>query len=561
MSSADILTGAKLRTLQKEPASNKQILIVDDFADMRIAIRRMLRELGEDNVDYAGNGKDALSKMQHTAFDIVLCDYNLGEGKDGHQVLEEAHHMGYVSLTCLFMLITGETSIPMVLGALECQPDDYIAKPFTKELLHLRFKKAMAKKVDLIEIYKAMRDKKYADAISLAEEKLKTKSRHMFDIAKLLGDLYLKTEQYEAAESFFQKFLSQRDIPWAKFGLGQAYYHRGEYATAANVFEEIIKGNQYFMDAYDWLAKCDLAAGDAVQAQQKLAAAAKLSPKMLSRQRDLGEIARRNGDLDTAGVAYRAAIRYGVHSCFKSAKEYLGMSDVLMEQGHDIKAMVNLKEAQERLTEQPIDLLQVVAATATAYHEKGKEADAANFLKRAEKLYQENAGSIPDEVSMDLAQAALKLDDVEFGSVIVSSLAENNHDDEALLEKLKSIIEETSHSEVLSGVLDKSIKELQALNKEGIKLAESGKLRESLELFEKAAEKAPNNKAFSLNMVLACILLMEKDGMDEKLMFKARQCLDRVEKAGKKDKRHAELSKKLEVFALQKAEKNIKASD
>ncbi len=36
------------------------------------------------------NGAEALSKMQSRRFDLVLCDYNLGPGKDAPQVLEEA---------------------------------------------------------------------------------------------------------------------------------------------------------------------------------------------------------------------------------------------------------------------------------------------------------------------------------------------------------------------------------------------------------------------------------------------------------------------------------------
>ncbi|HEC17258.1 MAG TPA: response regulator [Sedimenticola sp.] len=553
MGSADILTGAKLRMLRKEPSSSRRILIVDDFADMRMAIRRMLRELGEENVDFAGNGKDAITKMQRTVFDIVLCDYNLGDGKDGHQILEEAHHMGFITPSCIFILITAETSVPNVLGAIECQPDDYIAKPFTKELLHLRLRKAMERKGSLIEIYQAVRKENYKDAISLAEEKLKNKSRYMFDIAKVLGGLYIKTKEYEAAKNFYQKILGQSNFNWAKFGLGQAHYYLGEYNAAANVFEELIRENQYFIDAYDWAAKCSLATDDAAQAQQKLAAAARLSPKTISRQLDLGELARKNGDLDTARGAFRAAIQYGTHSCFKSAREYLGLTDVLLEQGNTKKAMANLKEAREQLAEQPADLLQVITATATAHQEKGRSAEALDFLKQAEKLYQAHSGSISDDVSLGLAKVALKLDDTEFGAAVVGNLAENNHDDDVLVEKLKDLITETGHAKTLSGVLDQSIKALRALNKEGIKLAENGRLQESLELFEKASEKAPNNKAFNLNMALACILLMQKNGADAKLMYKARRCLDRVANAGKKDKRHKELSKMLETVATPKA--------
>jgi len=551
MSSVDILVGAKFRKERigsQASGSGRQILIVDDFSDMRLAVRRMLRDLGEENADFASNGKDAVDKIRHNSYDIVLCDYNLGDGKDGHQILEESHHMGLIKPSCIFMMITAETSRYRVLGAIECQPDDYIAKPFTKELLQLRIAKAIKKKEELMDIYEAMFDKRYPDAIKIAEKKLVSKSRYTLDVAKLLGSFYLKTERYEKALEFFQKIVAQKYMPWAKFGLGQAYYYLEEYGKAVVVFDELTAENQYYMDAYDWSAKCSLALKDKRQAQERLATASRISPKTISRQCELGELAKENGELDIAASAYRSAIQYGVHSCFKSAKEYLGMNDVLLERGDMLKALTNLKEARNQLKENAVDLLQVVTATADVHANKGGKTEANRFLGQAEKIYQENLGTIPDEVSLNLATTALSLDDMKLGSAIVSSLAENNHDDDVLLGKLREVGEKTGHADELSEIINKSTEELRALNKEGIRLAESGQLKESLELLEKASEKAPNSKAFNLNAALACIMLMRENGVDDQLLYKARHYLGRVERAGKSDERHAELTKMLKAL-------------
>ena len=70
--------------------SSKTYLVIDDLADMRSMIRSMLVAYGVTNIDMAGNGKDAIKSLSKTQYDVVLCDYNLGEGKDGQQVLEEA---------------------------------------------------------------------------------------------------------------------------------------------------------------------------------------------------------------------------------------------------------------------------------------------------------------------------------------------------------------------------------------------------------------------------------------------------------------------------------------
>jgi len=239
-SSANVLTDARLNMLKPMSGSNRKILIIDDFSDMRMAIRRMIREIGEENVELASNGKSAISKMQETKFDVVLCDYNLGDGQDGHQILEEASHLGYVLPSCVFIMITAETSIPNVLGAVECQPDDYITKPFTKESLQHRLTKVMKRKAFLIEIYQAINEERLDDAVRLAEARMRSKSRYTLDIAKLLGGLYLETKKFDVAADFYRKFLEQQNFHWAKFGLGQANYYLGEYDIAILVFEDLI---------------------------------------------------------------------------------------------------------------------------------------------------------------------------------------------------------------------------------------------------------------------------------------------------------------------------------
>ncbi|VAX09084.1 Chemotaxis regulator - transmits chemoreceptor signals to flagelllar motor components CheY [hydrothermal vent metagenome] len=545
MGSASILTEARIKMLQPISGSNRQILIVDDFTDMRMAIRRMLREIGEDNVEHACNGKNALEKMKCTKFDIVLCDYNLGEGKDGHQVLEEARYFGSVTPSCIFIMITAETSVPYVLGAIECQPDDYIAKPFTKELLHHRLQKVMERKRFLLDIYHAIQEKKYSEGILLAEARMKTKSRYVMEITKLLGWLYIKTEDYDAAVCFYQRLLERQSPHWAKFGLGQSKYYLGEIAAAISIFEGLVEDNQYFIEAYDWLAKCRVAMGDAAQALEQLAIASRLSPKTIARQLQLGELAKNEGDLDAAVSAYRAAISYGKHSCFKSAKEYLGMSEILVGRGDTLKALTNLKEARAELQAQPVDLLQILTTSADLHRVNKRDGEASKLLQQAATVYQDNMGDVPDEISIKLAESALSIGDTTLGASIVRSLAENNHDDDELLDQLRDVIEQTGYSESLAEVVDGSVTELRALNKEGISLAEDHRFAESLELFKQVLVKAPDSKAFNLNAALACIILMQNNGFDDNLLCEARAYLARVKKSGKADARYADLTKML----------------
>lgn len=128
---------------------NKSVLIVDDYDKMRMLIREMLMPLGPAKVVMSRNGKDAIEQLEKNKFDIVLCDYKLGSGRDGQQVLEEARHRNLLSYAAIFFIITTENTSKMVMGAIDYLPDDYISKPFTQSQIQTRLEKASRKKRSL----------------------------------------------------------------------------------------------------------------------------------------------------------------------------------------------------------------------------------------------------------------------------------------------------------------------------------------------------------------------------------------------------------------------------
>jgi CheY-like chemotaxis protein len=67
-----------------------RILVVDDFSDMRSYIRGMLAAYGAVDIRLPKNGDEAVTALQAERHDLVLCDDNLGDGRDGQQVLEQA---------------------------------------------------------------------------------------------------------------------------------------------------------------------------------------------------------------------------------------------------------------------------------------------------------------------------------------------------------------------------------------------------------------------------------------------------------------------------------------
>ncbi|MBS3800868.1 MAG: response regulator, partial [Thioalkalivibrio sp.] len=122
------------------------VLVVDDFSNMRSTLRQMLLSAGYEDIDMAASGEDAIDKLGQRRYAIVLCDYNLGEGLDGQQVLDLARDRGLIDLSTLFIMVTAETTSDMVMGAVESIPDGYLSKPFTKDLLAVRLARGIRRK-------------------------------------------------------------------------------------------------------------------------------------------------------------------------------------------------------------------------------------------------------------------------------------------------------------------------------------------------------------------------------------------------------------------------------
>lgn len=64
-----------------------RVLIVDDSLASRHHLRRLLEELGIERITEAVDGKEAVSILEQTMFDLVITDYNMPE-MDGRELTE-----------------------------------------------------------------------------------------------------------------------------------------------------------------------------------------------------------------------------------------------------------------------------------------------------------------------------------------------------------------------------------------------------------------------------------------------------------------------------------------
>ena len=108
---------------------NKEILIVDDKANIRMVLKGILENSGY-NVSEADNGKSALTEIEKYLPDIVLTDLKMDE-IDGIGLTRKIKQK-YPSLPVIIMTAYG--SISSAVDAIKSGGYDYITKPIDYDL-------------------------------------------------------------------------------------------------------------------------------------------------------------------------------------------------------------------------------------------------------------------------------------------------------------------------------------------------------------------------------------------------------------------------------------------
>ena len=525
--------GRKVAKQELQPEVNlkmKKVLVVDDFFNFRLTLKNMLRSFGIMYVDDASNGEEAIKKMSARRFDILLCDYNLGPGKSGQQVLEEGKFRGYIGYATVFIMITAENTSEMILGAMEYQPDAYLMKPFAKEVLEKRIKNIMLKKLNIRDIENAVNDSDFDHAIRICDELLAGNPANLSEIMKIKGEALLKKGDYQAAAGFYDQILQRGNVAWAQMGRGRADFLTGNYAAARYIFERIIAQNDKIMMAYDYLAKTLLKMGEPKQAQDILIKAVSISPRALLRHKDLGHLAYRNEDYKTAETSFKAAVDQGKHSCFKSPSDYTHLARTLVHCEAPQEGLKVLGHALREFPDNSDTRLHVSVAESYVYTKMNKNAEARRALADAQKFAADLSEEIPHNVALDLAQAYLMTGDTQKGTAIIKNMIGSHHDDDEFLDDVRAVFRETGMSRQGEDLIENTRDEIISMNNDGVKLARDGKIEEAIRYFEKAANELPGNKIINANAAHVLMLSLKQKGMDAESLAKAKSYLDTVRK-------------------------------
>jgi CheY-like chemotaxis protein len=517
--------------------AGRRILIVDDLVEARSSLKKMATILGGGEIDIATDGIEAMHLIHEHEYDIVLSDYNLGRTKDGQQVLEEARFTERLRATSLFIVITGENAIDMVMGALEYDPDGYITKPYTLNMLKERLIRIITVKEELRLVNEAIDLRKFDLAIKRCLEVLENNTRLRLPASRMLGQLLLREKKFQQALKIYSQLLNERSVSWAKLGQAICIYKLGDPESALALLKKTLVEHPLYVQCYDWIAKILLSLDKPLEAQEALEKAIAISPKAVLRQMELGRIAFENGDMAVAEPAFKYSVRLGRYSCHKSVKNYLQFArsaQALLTnpkerqtQNKANEAFRALDELKQDYAEDEDSLFEASIVESKTHSNMDNQAEAKRSADEAEQILASLECPKMD-YKLQMTETFIDTDQSVKAQQMIDELKELE-----LSDKQKIKLNRLDHD--LNGEALK--RHTTSLNDEGVGFYEQGELEKAIIAFDQATSYEQAGISVLLNSIQAKISLMERDSPDKKFLKDCRALLIRIGEVNKSDER------------------------
>lgn len=525
-------------------------LIVDDFQGMRSMLSSLVRACGANAkmIDSAANGTEAIALLTRRRYDVVLCDYNLGTGKNGQQVLEEARVKGLVGPACCWFMVTAEKSTESFMCAAEIQPDAYLLKPVTEAVLTGRLQKIKAKKNAFVDIDAAMTAKDFIKAIRLCDERVQTDRANAVELLRLKCQLLVMSGELDKAKQVYEGILAAREVPWAQLGLAKAHQQAGDLERARELLEQLVDRNRSYLEAYDCLARVHLALGEKEKAEAVLDRALALSPNSQTRQQALGDVALQLGKLDSAEKAFRKSVSLAQHSALKTPDAFLGLAKTVGAKADPAEALKVLaqmttvfdsKEARARAK----------ATEGIVFQQNGDEARARQAAQQLSGMLDGGSLKLDSASTREMATLMLATGEKERAISLLQTEVMNNPENGAVLDLVRDIFHQAGLGEQGAQVVEKSRSDAVALMNEGVLLAKNEKFEAATIALRNARQKMPKNIRVLLNSAHVMITQMQRAGYEPALAREARECLTDVYELAPGEQRFAPLMSALEKLA------------
>ncbi|MEP1740388.1 MAG: tetratricopeptide repeat protein, partial [Kangiellaceae bacterium] len=280
------------------------------------------------------------------------------------------------------------------------------------------------------------------------------------------------------------------------------------------------------------------------------------SPKLIKRQKYLGQLAEQNNDLETTVNAYRQAVKYGQHSAFSKPDEYVKLTKSLGK-----KLQGNNSEDRSKIINEAETLFQQIETkfrddSSTQFRGAVAHADFCSIikdnksvdkhLKSARHIFDRIEEHIGAEESLEIADSLKVLGLSQLAESVLEEAVEQYFDDPNFIRQAAKL---TNNKHLIENA-----SKANKLNNEAVRLFKKNKYAEAIEYFIQAAEIAPNNVNIRLNQSQALLKQYQSVERNPEHLHTSQDILRNITRLGFTDPRYMRFSElnRLNQLMLQK---------
>jgi DNA-binding response OmpR family regulator/Flp pilus assembly protein TadD len=495
--------------------SNKKILVIDDIPEARQQLQMTLSTIGFESMHIVSTVMGAMERIEANHYQVILCDYNLGDTTDGQQFLEYIRMNDKISRSTIFIMVTAENSYEKVIAAVECLPDDYVLKPFTAghfiaRLQHLLDRQKMLNNIDL-----AYDQKNWHLVNQECDKLLALKNKYYIELLRIKASALARADLFEQAIAVYETVLAFRSLPWAVLGMARVKARLGKTEESKELAQNLVDEYPGFLAGYDFASELSLQENDADKSLEYLTRAMDANKGNITRTRNVATLSMAKGDFETAEKLIRSSVIKHKHSPIRNAEDYALLSRSLSEQGKLNEALLSLVEAKKQFKDSNSEL--VIAASSSLAYSKAGQADKA--LEELNKVLVDDYHTLPPNVVISLAEACYASGKEDMANSMLKHVLQNNPDNTRLQGKIKMAQVMAGKSiEESSQLIQDSAKEVVVINNEGVRKAQEGKYQEAMDLILDAVKLLPKNIGLISNAALIVAVSATKIAVDDETM-------------------------------------------
>ena len=495
--------------------TKKTILIVEDQKPFQVMLKGMLKNMGANTVLISATGESAVRRCTEQPFDILFIDYNLGTGRNGRQLFEELKERKLIPPHAVCIMVTGESQSTFVVGAIEVNPDDYLVKPFSQNLLKQRVNRAWSKKQQLLPMLMALNKGELKTALSEVEQLLEHAPRLKALSQRYKAELLLKLNAFSKLESFIDQILTEKKLSWALVYKAKVFQHRRKYDLAIKCAKEAIHQNKFTIEAYDVITDCYLQSNEIRPAYDWIRSGIEKSPFSVPRQYKLSAVAKLNKDFEASIKACSQVVdltsksfKKDYHHLLNHIRNIIDICDLeedtFKKRKFNQEAIFALQKSKHDANNfkgiKPEDFEQLCLArldSANGLNYKAKR----SFFNLAKK-FGSNDYNFPSELLADSISLMFHIGEYEKAMDYSALIKRNRHS----MDSFTQTMIDDAHKQAES-----KIEKVKMLNKLGIEEYKEKNYRKAYEFFEEALEIAPMNTGSALNQIQVLLGLIEAD--------------------------------------------------